>query len=188
MKIFNNSRSSAVFGAALVFCAFALGHAETHGPRVALGISGFNHKATVDKAIAGTDLMEAASIAYVVRVPINDIVSFLPEVQFSYATPLGEEQSDFRIDVPLMFRFFVWRDLFLQAGPQIGMPMFTDTSGKDFEDRSPFEWGPTAGLGYRINPNLSVDARYFYGIGKAFDVSGSKAKSYQTTVGVTHLF
>ena len=115
-----------------------------------------------------------------VEIPLSDKVSFMPEVIYSQKVSklketvsgtTGELKSKVGyIDVPVLFAYNATPELHFMLGPQASFLTNQSTktyvngtqtaSSTDTDDLRKAIAGGVVGLGYRINPNINVNARY----------------------------
>jgi len=97
------------------------------------------------------------------------------------------DMSEMGLDVPVMVRYNLG-EIFVQAGPQIGFNISSKTEDEDNDNRAALEYGLTGGAGYKVTEQISVDARYYYGLSTIDDEGDFKANPYYVMVGGTYLF
>ncbi len=79
------------------------------------------------------------------------------------------------LDLPVMFRYFFFRSLFLEAGPQLGyiisrkeeveeVPSGMQETEASLTDR--YDAGVAGGLGVNLNSSFKISTRYFLGLVK----------------------
>lgn len=95
--------------------------------------------------------------------------------------------SEMGIDVPVMARYNIGQ-IFVQAGPQIGFNISSKFDDEDNDNRAALEYGLTGGAGYKVSEQISVDARYYYGLSTIDDEGDLKANPFYVLVGGTYLF
>jgi hypothetical protein len=109
---------------------------------------------------------------------INNRWCFQPELLYSgegqhYFNSDGEERilaSDY-VQVPLMVQYYASRQLYFEAGPQVGLLV----SARDYpvgngiklnvkNDFRPAQFGINVGAGVQVNPTLGFYGRYTFGV------------------------
>ncbi len=94
---------------------------------------------------------------------LNNVMAFVPEIQFS---PEGAKNEALQLDfvqIPLFFKFKVHEKLRLGIGPQAAWN--TTNTTPVIED---FQFSGLAGIEYKINQMFFVDLRYSYGVTDVF--------------------
>lgn len=125
---------------------------------------------------------------------ISENVSFQPELVYSQ---LGFKDSASKtvkmdyIQIPLMFKGYIFKPLYVELGPQIGVNINkkeeTDfvfgTSTKTTEPNT-FDWGINGGVGFAINPGITLGVRYYHGLSSAYKDADEFNTLYQVFVGI----
>jgi len=186
MKYFNKFIFASLFAAVV---AFAQGGPH-FGVHVGLGIDGLVFSTEEEDDINGEPIRIAFAIGGIYSMPMSESVTLAPGALLNYAAVPGSKSSDISLDIPVMFKFFTLDYLYLQVGPQLGFSFYyaDNKTGKRFKDRNTFNAGPTFGLGYQIDANSSIDARFYYGMTKYFNVIVPGAQSFKLFLGYTYLF
>ncbi len=187
---------------ALLFFSTSLASSDA-GFKFGVGLTGFN----------GDDAKEFDSefgfeIGGTKMIPLNNIVTFNPQLLFAYRSasmsePYDETNeltftfTDMAIEVPVLFCFHITPAFFLQAGPQLGLLISSkikaelgDESASDdiLDNRAKLEYGLAVGAGFQITENWAVDLKYNYGL-NSFDEDGDAEMSpYQFMLGGSYLF
>lgn len=172
------------------------------GIQVGTGLAGFNGDdaeevdAGIGFAVGGTMVM-----------PLGSGLAFNPQVMFAYrtasATASYEELdyestlTDMAIEVPVLLRYSIVPNFYVQAGPQLGLLISSESEtewGDESEtedildDRAKLEYGLAVGAGFQITENWAVDLKYNYGL-NSFDEDGDAEMSpYQFMLGGSYLF
>jgi opacity protein-like surface antigen len=176
------------------------------GVRVGGGIVGLNGDDAKD-----LDMSFGVGGGAVAVIPAGP-VQVAPELLFMYRQPGATSETEegvkvdmnlaeFGLEIPVMVRIpFGALPLYAQVGPQIGFAFAAEMVGEscyggtcvsadqDYDDRSTFEFGVAAGLGFKVMENLGIDARYYYGITGFDSRSEVKMSLYQVNFGVSYLF
>ncbi|MDP5158667.1 MAG: PorT family protein [Flaviramulus sp.] len=98
------------------------------------------------------------------NIGLSKLLSVVPELQFS-AEGANEEvlHLDY-IQMPILLRFRISEKFHAGFGPQVGLKVHK------YEDRvNNIAYSALAGVEYKINHAIFVDARYTYGIRNIFD-------------------
>lgn len=115
-----------------------------------------------------------------------DVNALLAQANAS-AGSASADMSEMGIDVPVMARYNMG-PMFVQAGPQIGFNISSKTEDEDNDERAALEYGLTGGAGYKVSEQISVDARYYYGLSTIDDEGDFKFNPYYVLVGGTYMF
>ncbi|MFP2997045.1 porin family protein [Spongiivirga sp. MCCC 1A20706] len=114
---------------------------------------------------------------------ISDKFSFQPELIYS------GQGSDLNIasegsislnylNLPLIGKYYVTKQLSLEAGPQIGYLLSTKGGSVDYKDfLKPTDFGVGLGVGYKLDNGLNFSARYNLGLTNINDVEGVTDKN-----------
>lgn len=106
------------------------------------------------------------------------------------------EENKIKLDylnVPLLMKYFATKELFIEAGPQIGFLMSAKNEYKETEtyigvtetfseerdikeNFKSFDFGFNFGLGYEFTQNIFASARYNVGLSDINDMEGSDVK------------
>lgn len=115
---------------------------------------------------------------------LSSSVSIVPELQFSAEGAKDEKLHLDYIQAPIFFKFRVSPRIKLGAAPQVGWKVYKfDDSVKDLA------FSGVAGLEYKINEVLFIDARYTYGFTNIFHEDlGIEAKNTNIQIGIGYQF
>lgn len=97
------------------------------------------------------------------------------------------DMSEMGIDVPVLVRYKIGQ-IFVLAGPQIGINLSSKTEDEDNDERATLEYGLTGGAGYLVSDKISIDARYYYGLSSVDDEGDMKVNPYYAMIGATYMF
>jgi hypothetical protein len=97
--------------------------------------------------------------------PINEKISFQPEVLFSSQGNKGEGFNTDYLQMPLGFRFS-FNKLFVVAGPQVGLKISFFEQSNDYAS---FDFSAFGGVGYQVTQSLFLEARYTLGFVEIFE-------------------
>tara|TARA_R110002073_G_scaffold139232_2_gene289413 strand:- start:198437 stop:199033 length:597 start_codon:yes stop_codon:yes gene_type:complete len=96
------------------------------------------------------------------------------------------------INVPLMFKGYLAKTFFIEAGPQIGLAIshkeefdsgfdLFDTS-QEFEPNN-FDWGVNFGIGFKTENGVTFSTRYHFGLGDVYDDGKPSNRVWQFSMG-----
>lgn len=118
------------------------------------------------------------------EIGLSKIFAIAPELQFS-AEGANEEvlHLDY-IQVPILFKFNLNSRLSLGAGPQVGLKVH-----KEDDNMVNFAYSGVAGIEYKLNYAMFIDARYTYGFRNIFDDNvGVSATNTNFQLGIGYKF
>lgn len=93
------------------------------------------------------------------------------------------------INLPLMLKAYPSQNLFLEAGPQIGLAVSHKEeydglfSGSQEYDPNSFDWGINFGGGFKTDSGISLGVRYHLGLGDLYDEGKAQNRVWQFSVG-----
>ncbi|OEK08395.1 hypothetical protein A8C32_02790 [Flavivirga aquatica] len=123
-------------------------------------------------------------IGFFAYIGISKTVAIAPEIQFSAEGAKIEVLNLDYIQTPILLQFRLSEKLHVGAGPQIGLKVHKEDDGI-----RNFAYSAIAGIEYKINYAIFVDARYTYGISNIFDDElGITAKNRNIQIGVGYKF
>ncbi|MBR3520955.1 MAG: PorT family protein [Prevotella sp.] len=113
-------------------------------------------------------------------------------VEGSYDNIEVQTVTSHYLNIPIVAKYYVVNGLYVECGPQVGFLLGRTNNKKDWSIADPYEYskskkvdfGIVAGLGYAINDNFFIDARYsigFTGTSKIYD--GGKNRNIQVSIG-----
>lgn len=114
---------------------------------------------------------------------ISDKFSLQPELIYSGQGAELNVASEGRIslnylNLPLIGKYYVTKQLSLEAGPQIGYLLSTKGGTLDYKDLlKPIDYGVNFGVGYKLDNGLNFGARYNLGLSDINDVDGFTDKN-----------
>jgi hypothetical protein len=111
----------------------------------------------------------------VAEIQITDVFSVQPEILFSMQGYQDKDDSLIKynyhyVNVPLMVKYFVGENVSIDAGPQVGLLLYSKRSNghedlDDLKDASnSFDYGMNLGASYEMNNGIFMSARYYYGL------------------------
>ena len=139
---------------------------------------------------AGLDNKTGFVIGVFGGIKFNDKVAVQADLLYSQQgakfSP-GDIDLDY-INVPVVLRYFVFKGLNIQAGPQFGF-VVNDEEYNKFQPRVPesFDLTGVAGVGYDLPMGLRLAARYNFGLTEVDKVNGAKNSVFNLSVGYSFL-
>ncbi|WP_298535529.1 porin family protein [uncultured Algibacter sp.] len=123
-------------------------------------------------------------IGFLACIRFSKTFSLMPELQFSAEGAKAEPLHLDYIQAPILFRFKLSNKIHAGVGPQVGLKVH-----KEGDLSNNMAYSGVAGLEYRLNYALFVDARYTYGFRNVFnDNVGLTAKNTNIQVGIGYKF
>jgi opacity protein-like surface antigen len=123
-------------------------------------------------------------IGFFANIRMSKTVSIVPELQFSAEGANAEPLHLDYIQMPIFLRFRLSEKIHAGLGPQVGLKVH-----KVDDAANNFAYSGVAGVEYKINYAIFVDARYTYGFRNVFDeASGLSAKNTNIQIGVGYKF
>jgi hypothetical protein len=123
-------------------------------------------------------------IGFFANIGLTRTISVVPEIQFS---PEGANEEVLHLDyiqAPIMLRFRFSEKFHAGFGPQVGLKI-----NKVDDGVKNMAYSGVAGVEYKINHAIFVDARYIYGIRDVFDDNlGVQAKNTNIQLGLGYKF
>ena len=126
---------------------------------------------------------------------LNESISIQPELTYSqqgYKVTNGSSTFTQKLDyinLPIMLKAYPVQNLFLEAGPQIGLAIshkeeYTGLfSGTTEYEPSNFDWGLNFGGGFKFDSGISLGVRYHLGLGDLYDEGKAKNRVLQFSLG-----
>ncbi len=97
-----------------------------------------------------------------------------------------EEATEISLEIPVLLRYPIG-PLYAEAGIQVNLAFLAEIDDDDYDDRNFIDLGIALGVGYNITKNISVDARYFFGLITDVD-EDLKGTLHQITFGANFMF
>lgn len=126
---------------------------------------------------------------------ISESFSIQPELMYSqqgYEIKTGNgtftQKLDY-INLPVMLKAYPSKNVFLEAGPQIGLAISHKEeydgfiSGTTERDPNSFDWGMNFGGGFKTNSGISLGVRYHLGLGDLYENDKAHNRVWQFSVG-----
>ena len=126
---------------------------------------------------------------------LNESISIQPELTYSqqgYKVTNGSSTFTQKLDyinLPIMLKAYPVQNLFLEAGPQIGLAIshkeeYTGLfSGTTEYEPSNFDWGLNFGGGFKTDSGISLGVRYHLGLGDLYDEGKAQNRVLQFSLG-----
>ena len=115
---------------------------------------------------------------------MSKTVSIAPELQFSAEGANAEPLHLDYIQMPIFLRFRLSEKFHAGLGPQVGLKVH-----KVDDSANNFAYSGVAGVEYKINYAIFIDARYTYGFRNVFDdTTNLSAKNTNIQIGVGYKF
>ncbi|MEC3908189.1 porin family protein [Tamlana sp. 2201CG12-4] len=123
-------------------------------------------------------------IGFFANIRLSKTVSLMPEIQFSAEGANAEPLHLDYIQTPIFLRFRLSEKVHMGLGPQVGLKVHKEDDGVNN-----FAYSGVAGIEYKINYAIFVDARYTYGLRNVFNENlGIAAKNRTIQIGVGYKF
>lgn len=126
---------------------------------------------------------------------ISESFSIQPELMYSQqgyeikdANGTFTQKLDY-INLPVMLKAYPSKNVFLEAGPQIGLAVSHKEeydgfiSGSTERDPNSFDWGMNFGGGFKTNSGISLGVRYHLGLGDLYENDKAHNRVWQFSVG-----
>ncbi|ULC58114.1 PorT family protein [Flaviramulus sp. BrNp1-15] len=123
-------------------------------------------------------------IGFFANIGLSKTISLVPEIQFSAEGANAEPLNLDYIQAPILLRFRFSEKFHAGFGPQVGLKVHKYEDGM-----ANFAYSGVAGVEYKVNYAIFVDARYTYGFRNVFDEkTGVTAKNTNIQIGVGYKF
>lgn len=127
------------------------------------------------------------------EIPFTDIITLQPEALLSYQGSGALYNTDIRLwylNIPLMAKYNVWDDLWVEAGPYLGLLLSSDVDDfyqgpYDYDpdpDTNTIDIGASFGAGYRFTDELYFQLRFSPGFINVIKDYSSKNRVVQLSV------
>ena len=147
--------------------------------RLAFGLKAGVNIANVSQGGITTQSITSFHIGGVMEALYNDKIAIQPEIIYSvqgfdYMENGIERKFDLSyVNVPVMIKYYIFKGITIEAGPQIGflntakltMKTNDDSDTRDIKDGlRPNDLSFNLGFGFQMNSGLNFNARYSYGL------------------------
>lgn len=150
--------------------------------------AGFNAGGVINMRIS--EKFEAeADILYSMQGFKQDIYTTIDD---NYDEIVVQTVTSHYLNIPIVAKYFVTSGLYIECGPQVGFLLGRSNNAKDIEIDDPYDYskskkvdfGIVAGLGYAINDNFFINARYNFGFTRTSKIyDGGKNRNIQVSLG-----
>ncbi|WNW01172.1 porin family protein [Tenacibaculum sp. HL-MS23] len=168
----------------LVLVITATTQAQNFGIKGGLNLSNLtNFDKSFEDEVESESIRTSFHIGIYNEIKVTDRFSIQPEVVYSSqgvnneANGIdGKVQLDY-INIPVMLKFYLADSFYLEAGPQIGFLVNDEieVGAINFSDNedvfNKVDYSLDLGLGFKISENVSLNARYGFGLNGVFDSS-----------------
>lgn len=116
---------------------------------------------------AETDMLIGAHVGPLVKIPINENFSIIPELLYSMKGFKVDDDalSLSYLEIPIMANYQLESGLNFELGPYVGFLLAADAEGTDVKEfMESTDVGVGLGLGYRLESGLGFGARYSLGL------------------------
>lgn len=123
-------------------------------------------------------------IGFFANIRMSKTFSVVPEIQFSAEGANAESLHLDYIQAPIFLRFRLSEKFHAGLGPQVGLKVHKEDDGMNN-----FAYSGVAGVDYKINYAIFIDARYTYGFRNVFNESNAlSAKNSNIQIGIGYKF
>ncbi len=146
--------------------------------------AGFNAGGVINMQISEKFDAEA-DILYSMQGFKQDIYTTIDD---TYDEIMVQTVTSHYLNIPIVAKYYVTDGLYVECGPQVGFLLGRNSNFNEepyeYSKSKKVDFGIVAGLGYAINDNFFIDARYgfgFTGTSKIYD--GGKNRNIQVSLG-----
>lgn len=193
-----------VIASVILFTGILSSHAQVDSDMVMWGVkAGANFATITGSDFDSPDSRTGFHAGLVAEVPFSERFSVQPELYYSQqGFKIGENKAgkaSYHLDyihVPVLAKFFLVRGFNIHAGPQIGFNVNdeisydTDFGSGDFDNKNSdikdIDFSILAGVEYKFDVGVFLNARYNYGFTELTKNSDAKNSVFQ--VGVGYMF
>lgn len=124
----------------------------------------------------------------VLEIPFSDKIILQPEALISLQGSGGFFQDDLNfwyLNVPVMAKYNVWDELYIEAGPQLALLLSNNLDGNvfgtglAFDTTNSIDFGLAVGAGYRLDDNFYFQLRFNAGFINSIENLSSKNRTFQ---------
>ncbi len=151
--------------------------------------AGFNAAKLGGDAIYSYDIKPGFHLGAALEIPVTKAFYVQPEALISLQGSGGYFQDDLNLwyfNVPVMVKFNVFDEIYIEAGPQLGLMLSDNLEGNSFagtpgidQESNGIDIGLGVGAGYRLDDNLYFQLRFNAGIVNAIKDISSKNRVFQ---------
>ena len=123
----------------------------------------------------------------VLEIPFNDIITIQPEalvsLQGSGGYIINENVNLWYLTVPVMGKYNVWDDLYIEAGPYLGVMFGDNIEEQNISglETNTLDLGIGLGAGYQLDDNFYFQLRFNAGFINAIEDENSKNRVIQVS-------
>lgn len=114
-------------------------------------------------------------VGFFAEYALTNRIGIQPELQFSSE---GNKEDNLRINylqLPILFKYNFNEIVNIQLGPQAGLKIWEWEDDGIMEDNfNTFNFAAVGGIGFNINDNFFIDARYIYGLTNVYEDEGDQ--------------
>ncbi|SDG86813.1 porin family protein [Winogradskyella thalassocola] len=131
-------------------------------------------------------------VGFISEIPLSEKFSLQPELLYSRQGSEAQDVVKVKVDylaIPIMAKYYLAKDFSLEVGPQFSFLVndkgeYIDSDLPDEDtDASSIDIGANVGLGYNLNSNMFVQARYNFGISTVAENPDIKNSVVQVSLG-----
>lgn len=148
---------------AIAIFAFSLSYAQQFGVKAGFNSTSF---AVTFMDESDSDASNGFYLGVLADFEISEGLNLQPELQYVNISEDGESTGF--LNLPVMFKYYIAEGFNVQAGPQISYLL--EEAEDDFSNLG---IDLAVGLGYDIDDNFFVDARYSYNLNNRYTGEGS---------------
>ncbi|MDC6389989.1 porin family protein [Maribacter sp. PR1] len=149
--------------------------------------AGFNISSLGGDANLSYDPKAGFHVGGVLEIPFSDELMIQPEALISLQGSGGFFQDDLNfwyLNVPVMAKYNVWDELYVEAGPYLGLLLSNNVdrnisgTGASFDNTNGLDLGLGIGAGYRLDENFYFQIRYSTGFINVIEDVNSKNRVF----------
>ncbi len=158
--------------------------AQSFGAKAGLNVSSLGGDANLSY-----DAKLGFHVGGVLEIPFSDKLMIQPEALISYQGSGGFFQDDLNfwyLNVPVMAKYNVWDELYVEAGPYVGLLLSNNvdrniSGGVSLDDTNGLDLGLGIGAGYRLDENFYFQVRFSAGFINVIEDVNSKNRVFQVS-------
>ena len=105
-----------------------------------------------------------------VETPISKKYKIQPELLVS--THVNKDKFITYLDLPIVFKYHVYKGASIEAGPQVGYLLFERNNDNIDNDFKNFDYGLNLGVGHQLKSNYFLQFRYNLGLSNILGYNG----------------